>query len=232
MTDDLRLVNVTPEHAFAFMLHDRIETLEDDAIATKNILLSIPADISSWIPYEWLNFKFQLPISSEVSEEILETFRVACVNSVFERRASYNPYFAYWTWEITTQNNTFDLHIYIRFGKPCSFASFDYIKLKNPNILLTIRPVQGGSSEMKMIIKDRLGYTMSFPYSKSDIGVEIWRKGGDGYDNVLDEDWSTDPFIFSKNYKVSVHEFYLLRDEILRMVQNRRWLELFHMDGH
>ena len=223
----LGLVDVTPEHAFAFMLHDRIEALEDRMVANESSVSSIQSKITSWVPYEWINFKFQLPVSSETSEDMIDTFRIECVNSVFQKRAFTNPLFAYWSWRITAQDNMYELHVFVRFGNPCTFESFDFIK---QNVSFTMRPLQGGPSEMKMIIKDRLGFSMSFPYTTSELGVEIWRKGGDGYDHCLDEDWSTVPFIFSKNYKVSVGEFYLVRDRILQMVRTKRWLELFRMD--
>lgn len=244
-----QLVGVTPEHSFMFMLLERVNQLEDGQDKHEEMFALVKKEIPNCIPYEWYIFRFtvalptslEIPMNEEehehethgppVDEYYLMQIRDQCINRVFKHRNITNPQFGYWSWRITS-TNVYELLVYVRFHVPIAKKDFELDTWRAdllPEIQYQMHPVYSGASDMKMIIKERLGYIDSFPYAVPDYGVELWRKGGDEVNHPLDETWTSGPFIDSSNYKKGVHEFFLLRDHLLRLIRMKRWIELFRI---
>jgi hypothetical protein len=234
------LEGVTPEHAFMFMLLERVNHLEDSEDTFKKQLAWLESEIPNRIPYEWMCFRFTQPVDINTNQESIEdymsrmelyytTLRELCINSVFRHRNKLNPMFAHWSWCIK-QNNVYELLLYVRFANPVCKHTFQYIhdEIVSPT-RVQMMPVAGGSSDIKMILQERLGYNEYFPYTTPDFGMELWRKGGDEIDYPLEETWTHEDFTISPNYKNTPHEFFMLRDRLLVMVRMSRWVDLFRL---
>lgn len=236
MTDLIpELTNVTPEHAFMFMLLERVNALEDGQDKIHTQMEWLQQEIPNCIPYEWYCYHFSTPteineITGEDLEVYFDTLREKCMDVLFHNRSHTNPEFAYWHWYIKSETNQYELRVYIRYRIPISKnklnLSFDEI----PNIVsFEIIPLHGGSSDIRMMLTERLGYTDVFPYSTPDFGVEIWRRGGDSIDFPLEETWTQGRFTVSPNYKTGCHQHFMLRDRLLVMIRMNRWTELFRL---
>ena len=221
----------TPHEAFSLMLLERVGRLEDE-------VLQIQRTLPYQVPYEWLRFTFYTPlVFGEYTETFYRNFRELCVNTVFSTRQHTRPEFAMWHWHIDTETQRYILKLYIRLGVWTPMAHFQQMTQMilmshwcPTNSYVDIHPLQGGASDVKMILKHKLGYHAEFPQTDEEEGVELWRRGGDSFHERLDETWHTDAFLKSTNYTHSPDQLPLLRDWMLFLIKNKGWLQLFRLE--
>jgi len=158
--------------------------------------------------------------------------REKCINALFSTRTTTNPLFAYWNWRILSHDDRYELNVYVRFGNSIPIKHFDFLydEIVGTQMELQIFPIHGGTGEVKMLVKDRLGYTHNFPYITPDHGIDIWRKGGDEFEVPLDTQWTSDNFLNSKNYLSEEMGMKPSNTSLLMMIQTKQWIELFHLD--
>lgn len=214
------------------MLLERIGRLEDELL---RIQQTIPQTIPDQIPYEWFCYHFSTPIETnaptgEDLEVYIERLREKCIDVLFQHRSHTEPEFAYWHWYIKSETNRYELRVYIRYRIPISKNKLNISLDGIPTtVSFEIIPMHGGSSDIRMMLTERLGYSDVFPYSTPDFGVELWRRGGDSIDVPLEEKWTYGPFTTSPNYKTGFHQQFMLRDRLLTMIQMNRWVDLFRL---
>ena len=211
------------------MLLERIGRLEDE-------LLHIQQTIPNQIPYEWYCYQFSTPIeinetTGEDVDMYIERLREKCIDVLFQNRSHTEPEFAYWHWYIKSNTNRYELKVYIRYRIPIAKNKLNIALNDIPNtVSLEIIPMHGGTSDIRMMLKERLGYSDVFPYSTPDLGVELWRRGGDSMDVPLEERWTNDRFTMSLNYNTGYDEHLMLQDKLLRWIRMKRWVDLFRLN--
>lgn len=245
------LENVTPEHAFMFMLLDRVNNLEDEQDTYKERLEQLKKEIPKWVPYEWYMFRFTKKVDSSDIDNTSNndtvdflnysyTFlREYCINLAFKNREKTNPQFAFWKWMVKN-NNVWELLIYVRFSLPISMQYFDYIKETIDTLpentpyknRCQIIPIHGGTSDMKLLLTEYLGYIDRFPCTDAGYGMDIWRKGGDEIEYPLETKWTNGDFLSSPNYRKTVSEMISLRNNLLGSIKIQNWLDLFHIGDY
>lgn len=243
------LENVTPEHAFMFMLLDRVNQLEDEQETYKEKIELLQKDIPKWIPYEWYMFRFTKKIETDnttdgpVDIDLLSysytTLREYCINLVFKNRIVTNPQFSFWKWMVKS-NNVWELIVYVRFSLPISLKNFDHIQQEIGTLTndspyrhrCQIIPMHGGMSDMKMLLTEYLGYIDRFPCTDAGYGMDIWRKGGDEIEYPLETKWTNGDFLSSPNYRKTVSEMISLRNNLLGSIKIQNWLDLFHIGDY
>lgn len=241
------LENVTPEHAFMFMLLDRVNQLEDEQDTYKDNIELLKKDIPKWIPYEWYIFRFTKKVEGDDTTSIDTDFlnnsytnlREYCINLVFENRTTTNPQFAFWKWRVKS-SHVWELLVYVRFSLPISMQCFHHIETNLESLPLNspyrnrcqIIPMHGGASDMKLLLTEHIGYIDRFPCTDAGYGMDIWRKGGDDIEFPLETQWTTGDFLYSPNYRKTISEMISLRNNLLGIIKIQNWLDLFHIGDY
>lgn len=210
MTEFLK--DLSTDHAFMFMLHDRIIQLEDMVVQLQKK--------SENSRHEWLKFVFKSSCPT-FDLMFLRNTLSSCVNYVFHDRASTNPLFASWLWWLD-EENIFTIHVYVRFANPRCILEWEH------PLLAKIKPTTCG--DVKLILKDRLSYLDSFPEPSEPYGLDIWCKGGDIVEYPLSDTWGNDAFLDSPNYRHPCFSQNDARDRLLVLIKTRHWSLLFHTE--
>jgi len=213
--DQVKLNYESPLHAYAIMLHERVERCEDEIDRLRGTIEEMKRNAHLY----WTGRYFKITNTIAVGDpRTLDTVRKNAMDAVFRHRNKFHPLFAYMKW--LHEGNTFRMDTYLIVKDPVSLLQ---MQAWIPDALVC--SYEGAYGELKARIKNDIGYYLSMPAPHDDIGAELWKVGGDGMEFELQEDMTCpeEAFTSSPNY-CGVFALQCLLHE---QVRHRNWFELF-----
>uniref|UniRef100_A0A6C0CQS8 Uncharacterized protein n=1 Tax=viral metagenome TaxID=1070528 RepID=A0A6C0CQS8_9ZZZZ len=201
-------ITATTEQKFMIMLHERINTLEDELLRLEKQIQN-----STSSHYHKIDVKIPFQHGNNMTSKIKEV-----LNLIFNHRKKFEPIFAAWNWHISHEQLLITLILTTKYS-----ITEEQMKKYIENLSITYTAFY----DLYIFIQYFNNYYHDEDEGDTKYNYEYWHSHYGNLYNLTDYEFTDEPFTKSKNYNDSKELQYYLRKWIFHPQKN--WIDILRI---